>query len=110
MHHDAGRFGEIFLRVLGVAMAIMAWYPVVFPRTVVRWKGGSRAPLSMRSKAVMAVAMTAWCLAAFGVYPMYGAGVFAACIAVSFLFARQDRRAYDRVRGVGPVKPLPLGG
>lgn len=110
MQQPADRFCETLLRILGLLMALMAWYPVVFPGTLIRWKGGNRAPLSMQSRIVIAVAMTAWCLAVFGVYPMYGAAVFATCIAVSFFLTRQDRRAHDRLQGIGPIKALPVSG
>lgn len=90
-------------------MAGVSWSSIVFGARV-RWKGGNRAPLSTRSKVVFAIAMTAWCLAVFGVYPMYGAAVFAVSILVLFPLAAQDRRAYDRLSGIGPIKPLPITG
>lgn len=91
-------------------MALITWYPVVFPGKTVRWKGGNRAPLSMQSKVVSAVGMTAWTFTAFAVYPMYSAAVFAMCISLSFPLSRKDRRAYDRLCGIGPIKHLPIAG
>lgn len=106
---NSNYFGELFIRALGVFMAALSWSQVIF-RQRVRWKGRNRAPLSLPSKLVFAVATTAWCLAVFGVYPIYGAAVFAACMLSLWPLAARDRRIYDRVSGVGHIKPLPLAG
>jgi hypothetical protein len=89
-------------------MALAAWSAVGLPRTTVVWKGGNRAPLSIQSKVVSAIALTGLCLAAFRIYPMVGAGVFAAGIGYPMIQSTRDRAAYDRLRGVTPVKPAPI--
>lgn len=109
MTADYDRYGELFLKALGVTMALISWHAVVSGKRV-KWKGGNRAPLSVQSKVLFAVGMTAWTFALFGLYPMYGAEVFAICMGLLFFLARKDRRAYDRLCGVGPIKPLPIAG
>lgn len=103
MHHDNNYYGLWFLRALGIFMAAMSWYPVIYRRTV-RWKG-SRARLSTRSKVVFATGTTAWCLGVFGVYPIYCAMVFATCVLLLFPLATQDRRAYGNLPFAPGVRP-----
>jgi hypothetical protein len=110
MNADYNRYSAVFLRALGVMMALASWYPVVFPRTTVGWKGGNRAPLSMLSRVVFAVGTTMWTLTVFGVYPMYCGAVFALSIGVLFPISGRDRRAHGRLRGVAPIKPIPIAG
>jgi hypothetical protein len=62
----------------------------------------------MRSKVVSAIAMTALCLAVFGIYPMVGAAAFAVGIIYLMFQSTRDRAAYDRIRGVNRVTPAPL--
>ena len=95
----------IFLRVLGVTMALATWATVIFPRIPVSWKGGNRAPLSMRSRVVGAIAATSWCLTVFGVYPRVAASIFACCVVFGLFEADRDRAAYDAVRGVSVARP-----
>jgi hypothetical protein len=92
-----------FLRVLGVTMALATWAAVIFPGIRVSWKGGNRAPLSMRSKVVCAFCATSWCFAVFGVYPGVAASIFASCVVFGLFQADRDRAAYDQTRGVVSV-------
>jgi hypothetical protein len=62
----------------------------------------------MQSKIVSAIAVTALCIAGFRIYPMVGASVFAVGISYLMIQSGRDRAAYDRLRGVTPVKPAPL--
>jgi uncharacterized membrane protein len=89
-------------------MASAAWSTVVWPKMTVVWKGGNRAPVSTRSKLVGAVALTGLCCAAFRIYPMVGALAFAAGVSYLMFQSTRDRAAYDRIRGVGPVRPIPI--
>ena len=89
-------------------MASAAWATVVWPKMIVVWKGGNRAPVSMRSKLVGAVALTGLCCAAFRIYPMVGGVAFAAGVNYLMFQSTRDRAAYDRIRGVGPVRPVPI--
>jgi hypothetical protein len=104
VHRHGNYYGELALRVFGIFMAAKFWADVVFRRRV-RWKGGDRAPLSLPSKVVFAIAMSAWCLAAFGVYPMYGAAVFAVSIGVLFPLAALDRRAHRTLTFAPGLRP-----
>jgi hypothetical protein len=106
MQHPAnGPSAEWFLRAVFVLMALFSW-AAVSPNYSIRWKGGNRAPLSMRSKVVSALAMTALCLASFRIYsPVFG-GAFAVGICYLMLQSQRDRAAYDRDQGLAPVKPL----
>lgn len=101
-------FAELLLRILAITIALFAWSAVVFAKIPVAWKGGNWAPLSMRSRIVAAVAMTAWCFAAFRIYPRAGAAVFALCIGYGLLQSRRDRVDYDRARGVTAARPVPI--
>jgi len=62
----------------------------------------------MQSKIVSAIAVTALCIAGFRIYPMVGASVFAVGISCLMIQSGRDRAAYDRLRGVTPVKPAPI--
>jgi len=62
----------------------------------------------MRSRIVAAVAMTAWCFAAFRFYPRAGAAVFALSIGYGLLQSRRDRVDYHRAHGVPPAGPVPI--
>jgi hypothetical protein len=89
-------------------MALGAWFAVASPKTRVIWKGGNRAPLSMQSKIVGAIALTGLCLAAFRIYPIVGGVAFALGTIYSMFQSARDRAAYDRIRGVNRVTPAPL--
>jgi hypothetical protein len=93
-------YAELGLRILGIGMAISAWACVAFPGIRVGWKGGNRAPLSRRSKFIMAVGWTAWCCAVFGLYPVFFAALFAACVLFLFPQATRDRDEFDASRGI----------
>jgi hypothetical protein len=86
------------LRVLGAAMTLFVWSAVIFKFPVV-WKGGNRAPMSLRSKVVFASAVTAWFLLACGFNPALGGGLFVIAIVYSFALCDQDRASHARGRG-----------
>ena len=93
-------YTELGLRILGIGMGIWAWSCVLFSNIQVGWKGGNRAPMSRRSKFIMAIGWTAWCCAVFRFYPLFFAAVFAASILLLFPLAKQDRAACDASRGI----------
>lgn len=85
------------LRILGVTLALASWYAVLFNRPQ-SWRE-SRAPLSPASKVVVACSWTAWCLAAWHVFPLVFAGVFGISALTLFVLARRDRRRYAVYHG-----------
>jgi hypothetical protein len=93
-------FNVYFLRVLGVVGMCFCWAPVFFPKMIVVWKGGNRAPLSRRSTFVSALVWTAWCLVVFGVAPMFCAAVFAIGVLSLFVLSRHDRDHYAAATGI----------
>lgn len=93
----AAAWAFIVLRVVVGWFALRHWYCVVFNRRIL-WKG-SRAPLSQTSKIVMAIAWTAWSLAASAIYPLFCGAVFALCILCAFPLGWRDKRAYEVYHG-----------
>jgi hypothetical protein len=81
-------------------MAIFAWACVAFPRIRVHWKGRNHAPLSLRSKVVSAIGITAWCFGVFRFYPLLFGMAFAACVMFLFFQSSQDRAAFNAATGI----------
>jgi hypothetical protein len=92
-------FNELGLRILGVAMASFSWAFVVFPNSQISWKGGNRAPLSGRSRFLVAIMATSWCLTTFRLYPLFFATLFAICAMLGLYESGRDRAAFDTARG-----------
>ena len=90
----------LIFKIFGVAMMLFSWAPVAFPHIRVSLRGGNRAPLSMHSKLVLAIGVTCWCLAIFGVYPRVCGGMFALSVCIGLFQSKRDRAAYDVARGL----------
>src|ERR1700719_4327944 len=95
----------IALRLLGAVMMLFLWSTVGF-KIPIAWKGGNRAPMSVRSKVVFACASTAWFLVVCGFNPTLGAGLFDVCILYGFILCDQDRASYAIQQGL-PERPRP---
>lgn len=88
----------IFLRIIGIAMLIWWWIPVFNPAVRVFYRR-SHVPVSRTRRVLDAVGMTAFCLAVFGVRPLFCAGVAAACVAAAMWAKKQDFRQYEKQTG-----------
>ena len=95
---------ELALKILGVVMATFAWTCVAFPRIQVGWKGGNRAPLSRRSKLILAIGWTAWCCAVFRFHPLFFGSVFAASVLFLFPQSMRDREGFDASKGIRSIR------
>lgn len=84
---------------------MFGWACVAFRKIPVNWKGGNHAPLSRSSRIVLAVAGTAWCLAAFRFYPLFFAGLFGASLLIGISQSTRDRSAFDSARGIIQSRP-----
>jgi hypothetical protein len=100
----------IFQRVLGIAILIWWGIPVFNPAVKVSYRR-SHVPVSRARKVLNAVGAIAFCLAAFGVRPVFCAGTAAACVAAGMWVKKQDFRRYEKQTGrwvFGPTDQQPI--
>jgi hypothetical protein len=93
----------IFLRIFGIVMLVLSWRPVFSPR--VGFYRRSRVPLSLGSNLTRALAVTASCVATFGVRPLLCVGLCAICGPLWLWYSKQDRRNYEKQTGRLSFRP-----
>jgi phosphatidylglycerophosphate synthase len=93
----------IFMRIFGIVMLVLSWKPVFSPR--VAFYKRSWVPVSLGSKLATAVAVTAFCVATFGVRPLLCAGLSAGCVLLGLWYSKRDRWEYEKQTGRLSFRP-----